>query len=789
MLSSGCDVRKCSVLLPEGVRIGERATCPLGEVRMELLRIAMRATCYQGEGSLQCPPFNLPILPGQNGRASVNNTRAVMATASRTSSPFCQFTLGDSGFVSAVLGFLLPPAPFVGCRFFFGVEPRVGMGMLVPFQPHSKKCLRKRTLLRLARPGRATKMHPKSLWTERPCPLRNLRTTLSTLPRSNSMLGSGSPFYRCSKNFFTSPRSPDLHPSEHSLGADGVHILSMLFNLDLSLLEVLFIYSIKKGKTDLFSLATRLPSLQLVTYLPYSTKGGAKGHVLVRGVWAGLLEHPERPFSPNRSLVLPAKAACTDKRGRVVEWVEKASFDRLNKLFEITAVERHHQTLLTARNLLAVVREPQAYVTNILPRKLPKKVVPGEHFVLKDLPFYKEARKADTQARRAFLNKWEERRQEGTLRRAPGDKRPAPFPPAGALAGKKKKVPTKGIVIRSPAPSGLPSVSSDSVRIPSQNGSGPSMPAAERMTLLVEEATSVYQPDSPHPDADVTGASCPDPLPPTAPPMEETGAERQGLPHCEPSSLAFVPVKGLAEGRSRSARNLKSGIIGRLQDHLLETIEEATSVYQPDSPHPDADVTGASCPDPLPPTTPPMEETGAERQGLPHCEPSSLAFVPVKGLAEGRSRSARNLKSGIIGRLQDHLLETIEEATSVYQPDSPHPDADVTGASCPDPLPPTTPPMEETGAERQGLPHCEPSSLALVPVKGLAEGRSRPTRDLKSGISGRLQDRLLETIEVSCSSAQEDHPGGIPPGSDIALPSTKMFEAAKMLVSGIRGMV
>ena len=89
----------------------------------------------------------------------------------------------------------------------------------------------------------------------------------------------------------------------------------------------------------------------------------------------------------------------------------------------------------------------------------------------------------------------------------------------------------------------------------------------------------------------------------------------------------------------------------------------------------------------------------------------------------------------------------------MYQPDSPHPDADVTGASCPDPLPPTTPPMEETGAERQGLPHCEPSSLALVPVKGLAEGRSRPTRDLKSGISGRLQDRLLETIEVSCSSA------------------------------------
>ena len=37
-------------------------------VRMELLQIAMHATCHQEEGSLQCPPFNLPILPGQNGR-------------------------------------------------------------------------------------------------------------------------------------------------------------------------------------------------------------------------------------------------------------------------------------------------------------------------------------------------------------------------------------------------------------------------------------------------------------------------------------------------------------------------------------------------------------------------------------------------------------------------------------------------------------------------------------------------------------------------------------------------
>ena len=70
----------------------------------------------------------------------------------------------------------------------------------------------------------------------------------------------------------------------------GCSILSMLFNLDFSLLEVLFIYSIKKGGTDLFSLAAYMPSLQLVTHLPDSTKGGAKGCVLVRvsglGYWS-----------------------------------------------------------------------------------------------------------------------------------------------------------------------------------------------------------------------------------------------------------------------------------------------------------------------------------------------------------------------------------------------------------------------------------------------------------------------------------------------------------------------
>ena len=263
----------------------------------------------------------------------------------------------------------------------------------------------------------------------------------------------------------------------------GCSILSMLFNLDLSLLEVFFVYSLKKGKNDIFNMVAHLPSLQLVIELPDLMKGGAKGHVLVWGAWARLLEHLERPFSPNRSLVLPGKAACwvcpafvllffllglsdglislvadnagPDKRGCVVEWVERASFAQLNKLFEITVAERHHETLLTARNLLAVVWEPQAYIINILPRKLPKKVVPGEHYVLKDLPFYKEVCKADTQKRQALLDDREGRRKEGTLRKASGKKRSAPSLLANASAKKKNKkklVLNKGKEIKLPTP-------------------------------------------------------------------------------------------------------------------------------------------------------------------------------------------------------------------------------------------------------------------------------------------------------------------------------------------------
>lgn len=45
----------------------------------------------------------------------------------------------------------------------------------------------------------------------------------------------------------------------------------------------------------------------------------------------------------------------SDKRGCLVEWVEKAAFDRLNQLYQISSLEMNHHTFLSAWNLRMVV--------------------------------------------------------------------------------------------------------------------------------------------------------------------------------------------------------------------------------------------------------------------------------------------------------------------------------------------------------------------------------------------------------------------------------------------------
>ncbi|RVW91989.1 hypothetical protein CK203_030148 [Vitis vinifera] len=137
--------------------------------------------------------------------------------------------------------------------------------------------------------------------------------------------------------------------------------------------------------------SAHLPSLQMVTELPDSTKGGAKGLVAVWGGWAGLSQHPSRPFSPNYTLKIPG----LELRGHLVDWVEKASF-------------------------ACVVREPQEYVINILPRKLAKdEIVPGEHYTVKELPLYQEAKEADAERRRKLLEDRDQKKLKALSGRLP----------------------------------------------------------------------------------------------------------------------------------------------------------------------------------------------------------------------------------------------------------------------------------------------------------------------------------------------------------------------------------
>lgn len=90
-----------------------------------------------------------------------------------------------------------------------------------------------------------------------------------------------------------------------------------------------------------------------------------------------------------------------------MEWVEKAYFDLLNKIFEISTTERNHQVLLRNRNLPAVVRESKTFLLPILPSLAPQSLVPNENHVLKDLSCYEVTCAADSKAHQDRLDQIE----------------------------------------------------------------------------------------------------------------------------------------------------------------------------------------------------------------------------------------------------------------------------------------------------------------------------------------------------------------------------------------------
>ena len=72
-------------------------------------------------------------------------------------------------------------------------------------------------------------------------------------------------------------------------------------------------------------------------------------------------------------------------RGRLVNWVEKSSFEKIRRLLEVSERERHYKVLLTSENISAMRHNPTPYNLPVLPRPLLWDVVEGEHFVVANL--------------------------------------------------------------------------------------------------------------------------------------------------------------------------------------------------------------------------------------------------------------------------------------------------------------------------------------------------------------------------------------------------------------------
>ena len=72
-------------------------------------------------------------------------------------------------------------------------------------------------------------------------------------------------------------------------------------------------------------------------------------------------------------------------RGRLVNWVEKSSFEKIRRLLEVSERERHCKVLLMPENISSVRHNPAPYNLPAIPCPLQPDVVEGEHFVVADL--------------------------------------------------------------------------------------------------------------------------------------------------------------------------------------------------------------------------------------------------------------------------------------------------------------------------------------------------------------------------------------------------------------------
>ena len=108
------------------------------------------------------------------------------------------------------------------------------------------------------------------------------------------------------KQFLQFTRAPPVlvHPNAIWI-LIGCCVLNLLYQLDLSLVEVCFAYTLKVEQGGRMSMSAQSPWLQFVIGLPDSPKNEAKGVILVRGPWDETLGSPDLPFDVNHTISFP----------------------------------------------------------------------------------------------------------------------------------------------------------------------------------------------------------------------------------------------------------------------------------------------------------------------------------------------------------------------------------------------------------------------------------------------------------------------------------------------------
>ena len=118
--------------------------------------------------------------------------------------------------------------------------------------------------------------------------------------REHFNVGLRSPVPSLVKKFlhFTMAPPTFIHPNVFGI-LMGYSVLKFLYQMDISLIEICFIYTLKPGIGDRLSMSTHIPRLQFVTRLPDCPKPEVKGVALVKGQWYETSGSPGLPFDLN----------------------------------------------------------------------------------------------------------------------------------------------------------------------------------------------------------------------------------------------------------------------------------------------------------------------------------------------------------------------------------------------------------------------------------------------------------------------------------------------------------